>query len=450
MKQRRFAKVEGKLPGPKASLVVKNTAKFVSPSIARVYPLVGESAHGSLVKDVDGNQIIDFATGIAVLSTGSTHPKVVQAIKDQAEKFVHFSYTDFYYDNLIELSEKLLPLVPGAGRKMVYYGNSGAEAIEAAMKLTRNATKRPLFLAHSGAFHGRTMGALSLTASKPMQRKGALPLIPDVVHFPFPYCYRCPWKQTFPECDYYCVDYFKEQYLEKFVSVDDIASYFFESFQGEGGYVPAPPDYFKKMEFLRKEGVLFVDDEIQTGVGRTGKFLGIEHYGVVPDVVTIAKGIASGLPLSVTIAKAEVMETWKPGQHASTFGANPVAVQAALATLDVMKSERLMDNARRMGERAKKRFLEMKEKYEIVGDVRGAGLFIGVEIVKDKKSKARGEAEAKQIIDYCFHHGVLVIIAGRNTLRFIPPLNVTEDVMDEGLDVLEEAIAAVNSATTKA
>ncbi|MDG6982966.1 MAG: aminotransferase class III-fold pyridoxal phosphate-dependent enzyme [Nitrososphaerota archaeon] len=449
MSPRKFAKVEGKLPGAKASAVVKASARYIAPSFSRFYPLVVESAHGALVKDVDGNQFIDFAAGIAVLSTGSTHPKVVQAIKDQAEKFIHFSYTDFYYENLIELSEKLIPMMPGGERKMVYYGNSGAEAIEAAMKLTRTHTKRTTFLAHSGAFHGRTMGALSLTASKPMQRKGSLPLIPDVVHFPFPYCYRCPWKQTFPECDYYCVDYFKEQYLEKFVPVDEVASYFFESIQGEGGYVPAPPEYFKKMEFLRKEGVLFVDDEIQTGVGRTGKFLGIEYYGVVPDVVTIAKGIASGLPLSATVAKAEIMESWKPGQHASTFGANPVAVQASLATLEAIKAEKLVENANRLGAKAKRRFLEMKEKYEIVGDVRGMGLFLGIEIVKDKKSKARGEEEARRIMDYCFQHGTLVIMAGRNTLRFVPPLNITEDVMDEGVDILEEGIAAVNSASKK-
>jgi len=446
MKARKFAKVEGKLPGAKGAVVVKRTAKYISPSFARFYPLVVDSAHGCLVKDVDGNQFIDFAAGIAVLSTGSTHPKVVQAIRSQAEKFVHFSYTDFYYANLVELSDKLLRLIPGDFQKMVYYGNSGAEAIEAAMKLTRNYTKRPIWLAHSGAFHGRTMGALSLTASKPMQRKDAFPLVPDAVHFPFPYCYRCPWKQTFPECDYYCVDYFKEQYLEKFVPVDDVAAYFFEPIQGEGGYVPAPPDYFRKMEFLRKSGVLFVSDEIQTGVGRTGKFLGIEHYGVVPDVVTLAKGIASGLPLSATIAKADVMESWKPGQHASTFGANPVAVEASLATLDILKSEHVLQNVKRIGEKAKKRLLEMKEKYEIVGDVRGMGLFIGVEIVKDKRSKARGEEEAKKIMDYCFHHGLLIIIAGRNTIRVIPPLVVTEEEMSEGLDILEDGIAAVNSA----
>jgi len=450
MKARKFAKINGKLPGAKAAAVVQRTAEYVSPSISRFYPLVVDSAHGSLVKDVDGNQFIDFAAGIAVLSTGSTHPKVVQAIRRQSEKFVHFSYTDFYYENLVELSKRLVPLVPGDFEKMVYYGNSGAEAIEAAMKLTRNYTKRPIFLAHSGAFHGRTMGALSLTASKPIQRKGSLPLVPDTVHFPFPYCYRCPWKQTFPECDYYCVDYFKEQYIEKFVPVDDIASYFFEPIQGEGGYVPAPPEYFKKMEFLRKEGVLFVADEIQTGVGRTGRFLAIERYGIIPDVVTIAKGIASGLPLSATIARAQVMESWKPGQHASTFGANPVAVEAGLATLDVIQSEGLMENATKVGGKAKERLLEMMDRYEIVGDVRGTGLFIGVEIVKDKKSKRRGEDEAKQIINYCFQHGLLAITAGRNTIRIIPPLNVSEEEMDEGLDILEEGIAAVNVAASKA
>jgi len=449
LKAKKFAKVGSKLPGPKASEVVRKTSKYVSPSIARFYPLVVESAHGSLVKDVDGNQFIDFAAGIAVLSTGSTHPKVVEAIRRQSAKFIHFSYTDFYYENLVELSERLVSLMPGSFSKMVYYGNSGAEAVEAAMKLSRNYTKRPIFLAHSGAFHGRTMGALSLTASKPIQREGAFPLIPETVHFPYPYCYRCPWKQTFPECDYYCVDYFKEQYLEKFVPLDEVAAYFFEPIQGEGGYVVPPPDYFHRMEFLKKGGVLMVDDEIQTGVGRTGKFLGIEHFGVTPDIVTIAKGIASGLPLSAMVAKSEVMESWKPGQHASTFGANPVAVEAALATLDVIKSERLMENARRMGGIALKRLNEMKEKYEIVGDVRGMGLFVGAEIVKDKKSKKRGEQESRQIMEYCFKHGLLLITAGRNTLRVIPPLNILKEELNEGLDIMEEGIALTNSAAVK-
>jgi 4-aminobutyrate aminotransferase len=437
--------VRGDVPGPKARAVIQRTSKVISPSIARDDPLVVESAHGSIVTDVDGNRFIDFSSGIAVLSTGSTHPKVVAAAKRQLEKFIHFSYTDFYYENLVTLAEELCDLAPGGGEKMVYWGNSGAEANEAAMKLARNYTKRPLFLAHSGGFHGRTMGALSLTGSKPIQRKGSFPLVPEVVHFPFPYCYRCPWKQTFPECDYYCVDYFKEQYLDKFVPVEDVAAYFFEPFQGEGGYVLPPPDYFKKMSFLRKEGVLFAADEVQTGIGRSGKFFAVEHYHLEPDIISVAKGLASGMPLGGMIAGKEIMESWVPGQHASTFGANPVAVEAALATLEVINSEKLMENAVKMGGVAMKRFEEMKERYEIVGDVRGKGLFIGVEIVRSKKSKERGVRESQAITKACFKDGLVLITAGRNTLRVVPPLNIAREELEEGLDVMEGAIARVNS-----
>jgi len=438
--------VRGDVPGPRARAVIRRTSKVISPSIARDDPLVVESAHGSIVTDVDGNRFIDFSSGIAVLSTGSTHPKVVAAAKRQLEKFVHFSYTDFYYENLVTLAEELCELAPGDGEKMVYWGNSGAEANEAAMKLARNYTKRPLFLAHSGAFHGRTMGTLSLTGSKPIQRKGAFPLVPEVVHFPFPYCYRCPWKQTFPECDYYCVDYFKEQYLEKFVPVSDVAAYFFEPFQGEGGYVLPPPEYFKKMSFLRKEGVLFVADEVQTGIGRSGKFFAVEHFNLEPEIISVAKGLASGFPLGGIIAASEIMRSWVPGQHASTFGANPVAVEAALATLEIISSEKLMENAVKMGRVAMKRLEEMKERYEIVGDVRGKGLFIGVEIVKTKKSKERGVRGAQAITEACFKDGLILITAGSNTLRVVPPLNIAREELEEGLDVMEGAIAKVNSA----
>jgi 4-aminobutyrate aminotransferase len=437
--------VRGGLPGPKARVVIRRTSEAISSSIARDAPLVVESAHGSVVTDVDGNRFIDFSSGIAVLSTGSTHPKVVAAARRQLEKFIHFSYTDFYYENLVTLAERLCELAPGDGKKKVYWGNSGAEANEAAMKLARNFTKRPLFLAHSGAFHGRTMGALSLTASKPVQRKGAFPMVPEVVHFPFPYCYRCPWKQTFPECDYYCVDYFKEQYLEKFVPVEDLAAYFFEPFQGEGGYVIPPPEYFKKMGFLRKEGVLSVADEVQTGIGRSGKFFAVEHFGLEPDIISVAKGLASGFPLGGIVASAKIMDSWVPGQHASTFGANPVAVEAALATLEVISSEKLIENAVKMGRVAMRRLEEMKEKYEVVGDVRGKGLFIGVEIVKSKKSKERGVREAQAIVKACFKDGLILILAGMNTLRVVPPLNVSREELEEGLDVMEGAIAKVNA-----
>lgn len=443
-KPKRYAKILTDPPGPKGKRIIDKTATYVSPSFSRALPLVVESAHGVLVKDVDGNQFIDFSSGIAVLNTGSTHSAVVEAGKRQLEKFVHFSYTDFYYANLTELSERVAELAPGHFDKMVFWGNSGAEANEAAMKLARNYTRRPLFLAHSGSFHGRTMGALSLTASKPIQRERSSPLIPEVVHFPFPYCYRCPWKQTFPECDYYCVVYFKEQYLEKFVPVEDVAAYFFEPFQGEGGYVVPPPRYFEKMSFLRKEGVLFAADEVQTGMGRTGKFFAMEHFGVAADIISVAKGIASGLPLSATIAKAEIMRSWKPGQHASTFGANPVSVEMALATLDVIAREHLMENASKMGDLGARRLEEMKTKYEIVGDVRGRGLFIGVEIVKSKQTKERGEKESEMITRECFKSGLILITAGRNTLRIIPPLVIHEDEMNEGLDILERAIGKVN------
>ncbi len=398
------------------------------------------------MKDVDGNQFIDFSSGIAVLSTGSTHPKVVAAAKRQLDKFIHYSYTDFYYENLVTLAERLCELAPVEGEKMVFWGNSGAEANEAAMKLARNYTGRHVFLAHSGAFHGRTMGALSLTASKPIQRKGASPFVPEVVHFPFPYCYRCPWKQTFPECHYYCVDYFREQYLEKFLPVEEVAAYFFEPFQGEGGYIIPPPEYFEKMSFLRKEGVLFVADEVQTGIGRTGKFFAVEHFHLHPDILSVAKGIASGLPLGGIVAGAEVMGSWKQGQHASTFGANPVAVEAALATLDVISSERLVENAAKMGRIAMKRLDEMKAKYEIVGDVRGKGLFIGIEIVKSKKGKEPGVAEAEAVVKESFKNGLIMITAGRNTLRIAPPLTISRDELEEGLDTVEGAIAKVNAA----
>lgn len=437
--------VRGRVPGPRARAVIKRTDRIIAPSISRDDPLVVESAHGSVVTDVDGNRFLDFSSGIAVLSTGSTHPKVVEAAKRQLERFIHFSYTDFYYENLVTLAEELCELAPGEGQKMVYWGNSGAEANEAAMKLARNYTKRPLFLAHSGGFHGRTMGALSLTGSKPVQRKGALPLVPEVVHFPFPYCYRCPWRQTFPECDYYCIDYFKEQYLEKFVPVQEVAAYFFEPFQGEGGYVLPPPEYFDKMSFLKKEGVLMVADEVQTGIGRSGKFFAVEHFGLEPDVISVAKGLASGMPLGGIVARADVMRSWVPGQHASTFGANPVAVEAALATLEVIRTERLIQNAERMGRVAMKRLEEMKERYEVVGDVRGKGLFIGVEVVKSKKTKRRGIEEAQAVTAECFKRGLILITAGMNTLRVIPPLNVSREELDDGLDVIEKALGQVNS-----
>jgi 4-aminobutyrate aminotransferase len=436
-------------PGPKAKKVVSQTSKLLSPSIARFYPLVVESAHDCIVRDVDGNQFIDFNAGIAVLGVGSTNDQVVKAASEQLRKFTHYSYTDFYYENINQLAEKLARLFPGEERtpKQVYYGNSGAEAIEAAIKLTRFATKRPRMLAFAGAFHGRTMGAMSLTASKPVQVRGFSPLLTGIDHVPFPYCYRCPLKLEYPTCGFACIDYIQEQYFDKYVPPDEVAAFFIESIQGEGGYVVPPDDYYKEL-FNRfgKYGILFVDDEIQSGIGRTGKWFGIEHFGVVPDMIAVAKALCGGLPIGAVVARADLM-TWGPGSHASTFGGNPVSAAAGLAVLSYIETNDLLGNARKQGEYMKKIFNEWREKYEIIGDVRGKGLMIGIEIVKDKKSKEYAHGEAERITKLAWKAGVLLITCGKSTLRVCPPLTITRSLIDEALVVIEKAIRQVNKET---
>ncbi len=431
-------------PGERAKKVVEETMKYLSPSIQRFYPFVIKRGKGAIVEDVDGNKYIDMNAGIAVLALGTSPKAVVEAIKRQAEKFIHYSYTDFYYENIVKLAKELVKITPGKFEKKVYYGNSGAEAVEAAIKLTRYHTKRPRLLAYIGSFHGRTMGALSLTASKPVQVKGFSPLIPGVEHVPYPYCYRCPFKMSYPECGLYCVDYIKENLFEKYVPADEVAAAFIEPIQGEGGYIVPPDDYFKKFFKLMKDyGILVVDDEIQSGMGRTGKWFAIEHFGVEPDVVLIAKALASGLPISALVARAELMD-WPPGSHATTFGGNPVAAEAALATIREIRRLRLLENAERVGGEMLKRLKEMEEKYEIVGDVRGKGLMIGAEIVKDKRTKEPNPDGARKIIEKSWKNGVLLITAGKSVLRFAPPLIITEKLAMKALDVVEEAIKEVN------
>lgn len=442
-------KIVTKPPGPKARKIVSETKEVLSPSIGRFYPLVVESAHDCLVRDVDGNQYIDLNSGIAVLNVGSTNEKVIQATSEQMKKFFHYSYTDFYYENINKLAEKLIEIYPGAksgpkSKKQVFYGNSGTEAIEAAIKLARYNTKRQRLIAYTGSFHGRTMGSLSLTSSKPTQVKGFAPFVPGVEHVPYPYCYRCPLKLEYPSCGMACIDYIQEQYFDKYLPPEEVAAFFLEPIQGEGGYVVPPEDYFKEL-FKRfgKYGILFVDDEVQSGNGRTGKWFAIEHFGVVPDMITTAKALSAGLPLGALISRADLM-TWQPGSHASTFGGNPVAAAAALATLSFIEENRLLENAAKQGEYLMKIFSEWKEKYEIVGDVRGKGLMIGIEIVKDKRSKAYGSEEASKIVDMSWKKGVLLITCGRSTLRIAPPLTITRELLDEALSVMESAISEVN------
>ncbi|MGC8661113.1 MAG: acetyl ornithine aminotransferase family protein [Nitrososphaeria archaeon] len=433
-------KIRVEPPGPKSSEIAEEADKLISPSIKRYYKFVMKSGEGAIVEDADGNKYIDMNSGIAVLALGTSPPEVVKAVNDAARKFLHYSYTDFYYEGIVKLAKALSRITPGNFKKRVFYGNSGAEAIEAGLKLARFHSKRPRFLAYTGAFHGRTMGALSLTASKPAQVDGFSPMMPGVTHVPYPNCYRCPFGKTFPECEYFCVDYIKEQLFEKYVPPDEVAAVFFEPVQGEGGYVVPPRDYFRRLERLIKPyGILMAADEVQSGMGRTGKWFATEHYGIEPDILMIAKALASGMPLSATVSRDELND-WPGGSHATTFGGNPVSIEAALATIKSIQQKGLLGNAERLGKELLKRLKEIMSKYEIVGDVRGLGLMAGAELVTDRKTKRPSPEAARKVIDYSWKHGVLLITAGASTLRFSPPLIIDREILEEALDVVEDGI----------
>jgi 4-aminobutyrate aminotransferase len=439
----RYPKIVVRPPGPKAREFVKKDEAFISPSYVRFYPLVIESAKGCIVKDVDGNEYIDFNSGLACLNVGHCHPTVVDAINTQSKRFLHYSNTDFYYKEVVNLAETLSSITPGSFDKKTYFGNSGAEAVEAAVKLAKWHTRKHRFIAFIGGFHGRTLGALSFTASKPVQRRYFFPLLPGVVHVPYPHCYRCPFKLTYPDCDYWCVDYIDELVLQKYAPPEEVAAILFEPIQGEGGYVIPPPRYFERLKKVAdKYGILLVDDEIQAGMGRTGKWCAIEHWKIEPDIICIAKAIASGLPLGATVARDRLMD-WEGGSHASTFGGNPLSCAAASAVIDVMNEENLLENATKQGAYMMKRLEDLKEEQPIVGDVRGKGLMIGAEIVKDKESKKPGSDEAKEIMMRCWKRGVAIITCGASTVRLVPPLIITRELVDAALEIFEDATKEV-------
>src|SRR5580704_10504673 len=386
------------LPGPKAKEVIARDAQYISPSYTRGYPLVAKSGRGAMVEDVDGNVFLDFAAGIAVVSTGHCHPRVVEAIQKQAAELIHISCTDFYYQGLVELAGRLAAIAPGKEAKKVYFGNSGTEAIEAAIKLARYHTRREKIIAFYGAFHGRTMGSLSLTASKAVQRKGFGSLLSDVFHVPYANTYRCPYGHEAQDCCTDCAKFIERVLFTKIVDPQEVAAIIVEPIQGEGGYVPGPAEFLKDVQDIcRRNGILLITDEVQSGMGRTGKWWAGDHSGIEPDILCVAKGIASGLPLSATIARAGVMD-WKPGAHASTFGGNPVCAAAALATMDLLETQ-YIENARRVGGFLLGRMADWPGRHRIVGDVRGKGLMIGVEIVRDQKTKERAGDLREAIVD---------------------------------------------------
>jgi 4-aminobutyrate aminotransferase len=437
-------KLRGSVPGPKARAVVEADHKWMSPSYTRSYPMVAKRGRGVRIEDVDGNEFLDLAAGIAVCSTGHCHPQVVKAIQDQAAELIHISGTDFYYESMILLAERLSGIAPMPGPHKFYYGNSGAEAVECALKLARYHTGRQNVIAFFGGFHGRTMGALSLTASKPQQRRRFGPMLPGVTHVRYPYAYRgCSGGPQDEEAFALgCARYIEEKLFKTVLPPEEVAAIFIEPIQGEGGYVVAPAIFMQELRRIcDRHGILLVADEVQSGAGRTGKWWAIEHTGVEPDIVCIAKGIASGMPLGICMTRAEIMD-WKPGSHASTYGGNPVAIAAALATLDILENHG-MANAAKVGENMMKRLKEWPEKYAIVGEVRGRGLMIGIEIVQDRATRQPATEWRNQIETLAYERGLLVLGCGETSVRLSPPLILKQEEADIALDILEECISLV-------
>ncbi|MBM3262094.1 MAG: acetyl ornithine aminotransferase family protein [candidate division Zixibacteria bacterium] len=429
-------------PGPQAQSWIHRDDRYISPSYTRPYPCVVERGEGVWVWDVDGNRYLDCSAGLAVCSTGHCHPEVVQAIRDQAEKLIHMSGTDFYYPAQIELAETLARLAPGGGPRRVFFSNSGAEAIECAFKLARYATGRQKIIAFYGGFHGRTLGALSLTASKPIHRKGFAPLVPGVLHIPYANCYHCAYNLVYPSCKYACVSFIEDTLFRYETSPEEVAAILVEPIQGEGGYVVPPPEYHQALkEVADRHGILLIADEVQCGIGRTGTMFAIEHWGVSPDIVAVAKGIASGMPLGVTLARQDLM-TWPPGAHASTFGGNPVSCAAALATIRLVQN-RYMDNAKQMGERLMAGLKTLMSRHACIGDVRGKGLMVGVELVRDER---RPDPDLTQrVIERCFQKGMLILTCGKSTIRFMPPLIIEPAEIDLAIHIFEAALSECKS-----
>jgi|SRR5262245_41188379 len=431
------------LPGPNARRLLERDTAFVSPSYTRVYPLVVDQGSGAVIRDVDGNLFLDFTAGIAVCTTGHCHPHVVAAIRDQAGKLVHMSGTDFYYAPQIDLADKLVSLAPGATPKKVFFSNSGAEAIEAALKLSRHHTRRSRVVAFFGGFHGRTYGAMSLSASKLPHRRGFSPLVPDIHHVPFPRnCGECG-----PLSACACLNEIEDGLFRRTAPPDEVAAIFVEPVQGEGGYHVAPFEFLRGLRALcDRHGILLVLDEVQSGMGRTGKMFAVEHAGVEADIICLAKGVASGLPLGAIVAKANVMD-WPPGSHASTFGGNPVACRAALATIELLERE-YMANAEARGHQLRDGLHDLTDKHDCLAHVRGLGLMTAVDVVTETGEPDPKSREA--IVQAAFQRGLLLLGCGESGVRFCPPLCVTDEQIAKCLEILGEVVAQVAPAVADA
>ena len=438
--------VRTSFPGPQGKKIIQEDHRYLSPAYTRGYPLVAKRGRGAWIEDVDGNRFLDFSAGIAVVATGHCHPKVVQAIRRQAAELIHMSGADFYHPGMVTLARKLSEIAPGPGPKRVYFGNSGTEAVEAAMKLARIYTGRDKFIAFTNSFHGRTYGSLSLTASRPVQRRGFGPLLPGVIHVPYAYCYRCVYNLKPEDCGVYCARIIEEQLFRTYVPSEEVAAIFVEPIQGEGGYVVPPPEFLRELRRIcDQHGILLVADEVQCGMGRTGKMWACEHFGVVPDILCVSKGIASGMPLSATISRAEVMN-WPPGAHASTFGGNPVSIAAALATIELLE-EKYVAQAARMGQYLMERLRDWPERHPLVGDIRGKGLMVGIELVKNRETKEVAAEQRERLVQLAFESGLLLLGCGASTVRLMPPLNVSRRQIDIALEILDRCLHRMEQET---
>ncbi|HET6796565.1 MAG TPA: acetyl ornithine aminotransferase family protein [Gemmatimonadales bacterium] len=429
-------------PGPRAQAVVARDAEWTSTCYIKEYPLVVGRGSGVMVEDIDGNRYLDFMAGIAVSSTGYGHPKVVAAVKEAAERFLHICGSDFYYEGMAALCERLARVAPGPSKKRVFLTNSGTEAVEAAIKLARHATRRTAIIAFRGAFHGRTTGAVSLTSSKARQHAGFGPLLPDVHHVPFAYRYRCQFCAGEAVCNRGCVRVIDEELFSRHLDPQDVAAIFVEPIQGEGGYIVPPPGYLQELRDLcDRHGILLVADEVQSGVGRTGKMFACEHEGVEPDILLTAKGLGSGMPIGAMIAK-ESVTTWASGSHGSTFGGNPVCCAAALATLDLVEGG-LMTNAARMGERLMTGACKLMNQHQCIGDVRGRGLMVGLEFVRDRETREPAPDLVHELVQRSFRQGLLLLGAGKSSLRLAPPLVIDEQDVDTALGMIDACLGQI-------
>jgi 4-aminobutyrate aminotransferase len=427
--------IKTSLPGPRAQALLERDQRFVSPSYTRIYPLVAARGSGAVIEDVDGNLFLDFTAGIAVVSTGHCHPHVMAAIQDQAAKLIHMSGTDFYYEPQTDLAQKLAEIAPGKSPKRVFFTNSGAEALEAGLKLARWHTGRSRAIAFLGAFHGRTYGAMSLSGSKLVHRRGFSPLVPDIHHVPYP---KGLEARTDPNFGRRCVELIEETLFKRTAPPDEVAAIFVEPIQGEGGYHVPPPDFLPALRQLcDQHGILLVADEVQTGMGRTGKLFAVEHWNVEPDIICLAKGIASGMPLGAMIARDAVM-TWPSGSHASTFGGNPVSCRAALATLELLERG-YIGNAAARGEQLRQGLQKLQRQHPQIGDIRGRGLMMAMDIVKDGKTPDPTARDA--LVQTAFHQGLLLLGAGDSAIRFCPPLCISAEQVDKALQILSGILA---------